>query len=86
MLICFSSFGIILNYLMTNGVEPFSEYKFRTPHDLARAVCKGTRPKLADCSETIQELIKTCWKPEPTERPDFNHVRKNFFKISLSIS
>ncbi|XP_004293346.1 PREDICTED: serine/threonine-protein kinase HT1-like isoform 2 [Fragaria vesca subsp. vesca] len=66
------SFGIVL-WELTTSLLPFQGM---TPVQAAFAVAeKNERPPLpASCQPALAHLIKRCWAPNPSKRPDFSDI------------
>ena len=72
------SFGILLHELLS-GEKPFFGYS--SGKHMSLVVMGGERPKM-DSKHTsgwpmnLQWLMKRCWSPFPTSRPDFHVIRQ----------
>ena len=72
------SFGILLHELLS-GEKPF--YGYSSGKHMSLVVMGGERPKM-DSKHTsgwpmnLQWLMKRCWSPFPTSRPDFHMIRQ----------
>lgn len=65
------SFAIVL-WQMIARKDPFENL---TIFSIPEHVCKGERPQIpASCPQRIALLIKSCWNPKPSLRPDFGEV------------
>jgi serine/threonine protein kinase/Ca2+-binding EF-hand superfamily protein len=70
------SFGVILNE-MFSGRVPFEESN--AVQLMYGVSVQGKRPKMLESDEIptqIVDLIKACWDPDPSMRPDFSNVVK----------
>ena len=68
------SFGILLTEIFTFGRPPYP----RIPVDyIERFLLNGDRMKIPDtCNPEISQIINSCWKQKPTERPSFKNLKK----------
>uniref|UniRef100_A0A3Q1JWD1 Tyrosine-protein kinase n=1 Tax=Anabas testudineus TaxID=64144 RepID=A0A3Q1JWD1_ANATE len=67
------SFGILLTELATKGRVP---YPGMVNREVLDQVERGYRmPCPADCPESLHELMLTCWRKEPEERPTFEYLQ-----------
>ncbi|CAJ0954362.1 unnamed protein product, partial [Mesorhabditis belari] len=81
---CFStksdvwSFGILLFEMYSFGETP---YMSMDPTDVLSFLEDGNRLELSESTpKLISSLIESCWLEEPTERPDFSHLQKQFYQ------
>lgn len=66
------SFGMLIFYLMS-GIQPWANIK--TQYNLMQKVIDGIRPTIPDnIEEPVSDLITTCWKPSPKDRPIFDKI------------
>ncbi|XP_056897745.1 proto-oncogene tyrosine-protein kinase Src isoform X2 [Takifugu flavidus] len=67
------SFGILLTELATKGRVP---YPGMVNREVLDQVERGYRmPCPAECPESMHDLMLTCWKKEPEERPTFEYLQ-----------
>ncbi|XP_041860327.1 proto-oncogene tyrosine-protein kinase Src isoform X2 [Melanotaenia boesemani] len=67
------SFGILLTELATKGRVP---YPGMVNREVLDQVERGYRmPCPAECPESLHELMLTCWRKEPEERPTFEYLQ-----------
>ncbi|XP_051915427.1 proto-oncogene tyrosine-protein kinase Src isoform X4 [Hippocampus zosterae] len=67
------SFGILLTELATKGRVP---YPGMVNREVLDQVERGYRmPCPAECPESMHELMMTCWRKEPEERPTFEYLQ-----------
>uniref|UniRef100_A0A7N9AZJ5 Tyrosine-protein kinase n=1 Tax=Mastacembelus armatus TaxID=205130 RepID=A0A7N9AZJ5_9TELE len=67
------SFGILLTELATKGRVP---YPGMVNREVLDQVERGYRmPCPADCPESLHDLMLTCWRKEPEERPTFEYLQ-----------
>ncbi|TRY95675.1 hypothetical protein DNTS_026203 [Danionella cerebrum] len=67
------SFGILLTELTTKGRVP---YPGMVNREVLDQVERGYRmPCPAECPESLHELMLTCWRKEPEERPTFEYLQ-----------
>ena len=73
------SYGMILYQLYTNQKKPFSDISQKK---LAKKIVKdGLRPELpSDMPNDLQDLIKSCWKENPNDRPSSKQIFEMFQK------
>lgn len=52
------------------------------------AILEGQRPKIpADCPSAWRNLMRSCWDPEPDQRPSFNAIVEILYeKVLPSVS
>ncbi|XP_030224829.1 proto-oncogene tyrosine-protein kinase Src isoform X2 [Gadus morhua] len=67
------SFGVLLTELATKGRVP---YPGMVNREVLDQVERGYRmPCPAECPESMHELMGTCWRKEPEERPTFEYLQ-----------
>ncbi|XP_058618439.1 proto-oncogene tyrosine-protein kinase Src isoform X2 [Onychostoma macrolepis] len=67
------SFGVLLTELTTKGRVP---YPGMVNREVLDQVERGYRmPCPAECPESLHELMLTCWRKEPEERPTFEYLQ-----------
>ncbi|XP_016426989.1 proto-oncogene tyrosine-protein kinase Src-like isoform X3 [Sinocyclocheilus rhinocerous] len=67
------SFGVLLTELATKGRVP---YPGMVNREVLDQVERGYRmPCPAECPESLHELMLTCWRKEPEERPTFEYLQ-----------
>ncbi|XP_022045506.1 proto-oncogene tyrosine-protein kinase Src isoform X3 [Acanthochromis polyacanthus] len=67
------SFGILLTELATKGRVP---YPGMVNREVLDQVERGYRmPCPTECPESLHELMLTCWRKEPEERPTFEYLQ-----------
>uniref|UniRef100_A0AAX7TCT9 Tyrosine-protein kinase n=1 Tax=Astatotilapia calliptera TaxID=8154 RepID=A0AAX7TCT9_ASTCA len=67
------SFGILLTELATKGRVP---YPGMVNREVLDQVERGYRmPCPAECPESLHELMLSCWRKEPEERPTFEYLQ-----------
>ncbi|XP_047449795.1 proto-oncogene tyrosine-protein kinase Src isoform X5 [Mugil cephalus] len=67
------SFGILLTELATKGRVP---YPGMVNREVLDQVERGYRmPCPTECPESLHELMMTCWRKEPEERPTFEYLQ-----------
>uniref|UniRef100_A0A8D0A049 non-specific protein-tyrosine kinase n=1 Tax=Sander lucioperca TaxID=283035 RepID=A0A8D0A049_SANLU len=67
------SFGVLLTELATKGRVP---YPGMVNREVLDQVERGYRmPCPAECPESMHELMLTCWRKEPEERPTFEYLQ-----------
>ncbi|XP_049610424.1 proto-oncogene tyrosine-protein kinase Src isoform X1 [Syngnathus scovelli] len=67
------SFGILLTELATKGRVP---YPGMVNREVLDQVERGYRmPCPAECPESMHDLMLTCWRKEPEERPTFEYLQ-----------
>jgi len=73
--------GILLWEILTIGETP---YPTISNHELLGALKSGYRmDKPQMCSDEMYELMRQCWKENPTERPSFAVIRKQLERMML---
>ncbi|KAJ8036200.1 Atrial natriuretic peptide receptor 1 [Holothuria leucospilota] len=82
------SLGIIIQEIMLReGVFYFGDMDV-SPEEIIRKVKQGTSPPFRPvCTrdqmpEEVLELMNKCWAEEPSERPDFSHIRAAVRKLN----
>uniref|UniRef100_A0A8C9TJ85 Tyrosine-protein kinase n=1 Tax=Scleropages formosus TaxID=113540 RepID=A0A8C9TJ85_SCLFO len=67
------SFGILLTELATKGRVP---YPGMVNREVLEQVERGYRmPCPTECPESLHDLMLTCWRREPEERPTFEYLQ-----------
>lgn len=68
------SFGILLWEIFSYGRTPYP----RVPIDhIERYIMNGDRMKIPDsCNPEMAQIISSCWKLKPNERPSFKNLKK----------
>ncbi|XP_017549731.1 proto-oncogene tyrosine-protein kinase Src isoform X3 [Pygocentrus nattereri] len=67
------SFGVLLTELATKGRVP---YPGMVNREVLDQVERGYRmPCPAECPESLHELMLSCWRKEPEERPTFEYLQ-----------
>uniref|UniRef100_A0A8C6UBK0 Tyrosine-protein kinase n=1 Tax=Neogobius melanostomus TaxID=47308 RepID=A0A8C6UBK0_9GOBI len=67
------SFGVLLTELATKGRVP---YPGMVNREVLDQVERGYRmPCPAECPESMHDLMLTCWRKEPEERPTFEYLQ-----------
>uniref|UniRef100_A0A8C6PZ07 Tyrosine-protein kinase n=2 Tax=Nothobranchius furzeri TaxID=105023 RepID=A0A8C6PZ07_NOTFU len=67
------SFGVLLTEVVTKGRVPYPGMVNREVMD---QVERGYRmPCPADCPESLHDLMLTCWRKDPEERPTFEYLQ-----------
>src|SRR5690348_16225481 len=62
--------------------HPFEEYTWMA--ELEDAILEGKRPKIpVDCPAAWRNLMKSCWDPEPDNRPPYSEVVDILFNKAL---
>ncbi|MEQ2266179.1 Nitrogen permease reactivator protein [Ameca splendens] len=75
------SFGIILQEVALRRGAFYLEGELLSPKEIVDRVILGEWPCLRPTidpqshSPELGQLMQRCWAEEPTERPDFNHIR-----------
>jgi hypothetical protein len=77
------SWAILAIEIYTDGTKPFPTV---TNADLPMQIMGGLRPMQPTntCPNAVYELIETCWKLQPIDRPDFDTLRNKMRKIKES--
>jgi serine/threonine protein kinase len=79
--------GMVIYEVLT-GFDPFYDKKFGKSYELVPRVLNGARPTKPDHAEHIGfgsgtwELVKECWKKEPTKRPTVEQVLAHLAHVS----
>ncbi|XP_050988520.1 proto-oncogene tyrosine-protein kinase ROS isoform X2 [Labeo rohita] len=73
------AFGVLLWEIMTLGKLPYPTY---TNHEVLTHISTGARlPSPDGCPKRLYNLMMSCWKQEPTERPNFQYLEKTLRKM-----
>lgn len=57
-----------------------------SPYNIALKVIEGKRPVIpASCPEEFKQLMISCWKSDPEDRPDFGDIEKKLAAYFWSI-
>ena len=75
------SFGIVLWEIATLGDIPYPNLP-KVEHLLTLLKNKRRMPKPSHCSDTLYNLMKSCWEELPGERPDFEVIS---YKVSTFV-
>ncbi|XP_071809723.1 fibroblast growth factor receptor 4-like [Asterias amurensis] len=76
------SYGVLLWEIFTLGSHP---YPGMDVNNVIRALQDGLRlPKPAHCSDKLYDLMKSCWSPDPSDRPDFFKLLEMTQKMATS--
>ncbi|XP_065051020.1 atrial natriuretic peptide receptor 1-like [Rhopilema esculentum] len=81
------SYGIILQEILLRDL-PYSMFEFLAPEEIVARVRNleypPFRPKIPDDTgrTMFQELMRSCWSEDATQRPRFDDVMKNLKKIN----
>jgi serine/threonine protein kinase len=76
------SFGMLC-YEIVTGDFPFSNVG---PKAAKMKVLRGDRPELpSQCPQSLKNLIKLCWDPEPITRPSFAEICEELGYIRCSL-
>jgi hypothetical protein len=66
--------GMII-WEFTTGCKPFANVEH--DHKLIFEIIDGKRPKITeDTPESIANLMKRCWDPDPEKRPSMDEIHK----------
>ena len=74
------SFGIVM-YEVMELCRPWSHRNFRFSYQVLDLVVKCKRPRITKETDTPKwyiNLMKQCWHQDPTQRPAFKFVAKQF--------
>ena len=74
------SFGIVM-YEVSELCRPWSHVNLRFSHQILDLVVKGERPQIKnerDKPKWYIDLMKRCWHQDPTRRPAFKFIAKEF--------
>ena len=66
------SFGVLLWEIITIGGSPYPCVPVNLL--LTKLLCGYRMSKPAHCSDELYDLMKTCWKLDPKERPTFSEI------------
>ncbi|XP_068740133.1 platelet-derived growth factor receptor alpha-like [Montipora capricornis] len=69
------SFGILLWELSTMGGNPYPGINNKELYNLLKTGYRMEQPNT--CSDKLFELVLTCWKDEPSERPTFESATRS---------
>lgn len=81
------AFGVLLWEIFSMGGTPYSNLTLDS--EVEDAIMRGVRlPQLLDVPDPIYEVMSSCWRNDPEERPTFNEltrlVRNKFSLYDLS--
>ena len=82
--------GMVM-FEVLSGCQPFDERKWTTSEILVHAV-SGEQPAKPDNAEQagfghgIWELVKECWRQEPTGRPTIDQVLLHLTRVAASLT
>ncbi|XP_038056478.1 tyrosine kinase receptor Cad96Ca-like [Patiria miniata] len=78
------SYGILLWEMVTMGVHPYPGIEVS---DIIDALQNGRRlPKPSHCGDKLYTIMKECWHPTPTSRPNFDSILNNVDPMSKNPS
>ena len=67
------AFGVFLTELVTDGEQPYSEFKNR---EVQRKIEQGYfMPQPQNCDDKLYQVMKDCWRFEDKERPGFDDLQ-----------
>ena len=66
------AFGILLHEMVTNGAIPYPGVQNRDVAQLVRAGYRMPCPR--GCPKWLHDIMDSCWKEQPEERPTFSDV------------
>jgi hypothetical protein len=74
------SWAILAIEIYTDGTKPFPTV---TNADLPMQIMGGLRPMqpTKTCPNAVYELIETCWKLQPIDRPDFDTLHNKLKRM-----
>jgi len=73
------SFAVLL-YELYDEKTPYEDFKHSW--DVAKYVTEGKRPpRIEGCPDEYWKIIEKCWVQEPTDRPTFEEILKDFQDI-----
>jgi megakaryocyte-associated tyrosine kinase len=68
------SFGILLWEIFSYGRTPYPKISFEC---IEKYLMNGERLKIPDnCNSEITQIITSCWKFKPIDRPSFKNLKK----------
>ena len=74
------SFGVVLWELFTLGKTPYTAYAEANKDFLVRILLMGRRlKKPIFAPEFVNEIMYSCWRSEPLQRPTFHELEKMFY-------
>ncbi|KMQ87201.1 tyrosine-protein kinase wsck-like protein [Lasius niger] len=69
------SFGVLLWEILSMGGTPYSNLTLDS--EVEEAVTRGVRlPQLLDVPDPIYEVMSSCWRDDPEERPTFDELTR----------
>ncbi|CAL8384616.1 unnamed protein product [Arctogadus glacialis] len=63
------SFGVTMWEIVSRGRNPYAGVQNHELHDLLTGGQRLKKPK--DCDDNLYEAMRTCWHPDPAQRPGF---------------
>nr|XP_058968547.1 uncharacterized protein LOC131795005 isoform X1 [Pocillopora verrucosa] len=73
------SYGIVLWEIITLGGSPYPGISGRDIHKLIKNGYRMERPET--CSQQIYQIMLSCWRANPEERPSFTDLRNELEKL-----
>lgn len=72
------AFGVLLWEMFSMGGTPYSSTPYLTlDSEVEDAVTRGVRlPQLLDVTDPIYEVMSSCWRVDPEERPTFDELTR----------
>ncbi len=63
---------------LTTGCKPFANVEH--DHILIYQIINGKRPEITDDTpKCFANLMKSCWNPDPLQRPSIMEIHKTFY-------
>uniref|UniRef100_A0A8D8XL91 receptor protein-tyrosine kinase n=1 Tax=Cacopsylla melanoneura TaxID=428564 RepID=A0A8D8XL91_9HEMI len=76
------SFGILLWEIITFGGIPYPAIPTEALYSLLQNGYRMEKP--AHCTDEVYEIMRDCWKSEPTERPGFTQLISKLHNIMVN--
>ncbi|XP_037903984.1 tyrosine-protein kinase receptor torso [Hermetia illucens] len=75
------SYGVLLYEIVTLGGTPYPLIPTNRLLKLLKAGYRMEKPK--NCSEALYDLMRSCWRTKPTERPTFTEVCRSLDELLM---
>lgn len=76
------AFGVLLWEILSMGGTPYSNLTLDS--EVEEAVARGVRlPQLLDVPDPIYEVMSSCWRDDPEERPTFDELTRLVRKFDV---
>ncbi|XP_063698328.1 tyrosine-protein kinase receptor torso [Culicoides brevitarsis] len=75
------SYGILLYEIFTLGNDPYPSIPTNKLLDALKAGYRLEKPQ--NCSDTVYNLMESCWLENPNQRPDFTEIKQMLQRLII---